>query len=63
MLVYSKVNMVDENTTSVAYNTVSTDPPYWWRYTINTEGGNYHRAYIYRSLMYSSTASLTICLL
>lgn len=55
--------MVDENTTSVAYNTVSTDPPYWWRYTINTEGGNYHRAYIYRSLMYSSTASLTICLL
>lgn len=62
MLIYLKVSVVDDYNTIVAYHTVSTDPPYLWRYSINTEGGNYHKTYIYRSMMYSSTASVVLCL-
>ena len=60
MLVYLRVDMVDDLRPYIAYNTVSMAPSYVWRYTNYAEGVNFIRTYVHRGMMYSNGVSLSL---
>lgn len=60
MLVYLRVDMVDECSTQIAYNSISMTPSYVWRYTNYAEGVNFFRTYVHRSLLYTNGVSMSL---
>jgi hypothetical protein len=60
MLVYLRVDMVDDCQSSTAYNSVSMTPSYVWRYTNYAEGVNFFRTYVRRGLVYTNGISMSL---
>ena len=60
MLVYLRVDMIDDCNSYIAYSSVSMTPSYVWRYTNYAEGVNFLRTYVHRGLMYTNGISMSL---
>ena len=63
MLVYLRIQMLDNCRTYTAYNVLADSPSYIWRYTNYAEGKNFLRTHMHRGLMYGNGDSLSLGIL